>query len=54
MGMAHTPEGRRIFTELTVLENLELGGYTRSSDEVKKGIKKAFELFPRLEERKNK
>lgn len=52
MGMAHTPEGRRIFTELTVLENLELGGYTRSSDEVKKGIKKAFELFPRLEERK--
>lgn len=45
MGMAHTPEGRRIFTELTVLENLELGGYTRSSDEVRKGIKKLLNYF---------
>lgn len=53
LGMAHVPEGRRIFTELTVLENLELGGYTRPSSEVVKDIKKMFDLFPRLEERKH-
>lgn len=53
MGLSHTPEGRRIFTELTVLENLELGAYTRSNKEEKASIKEMFELFPRLKERKN-
>lgn len=53
MGVSHTPEGRRIFTELTVLENLELGAYTRSNKEAKESIKEMFELFPRLKERKN-
>lgn len=53
MGLSHTPEGRRIFTELTVLENLELGAYTRSNGEAKESIKEMFELFPRLKERKN-
>lgn len=52
MGLSHTPEGRRIFTELTVLENLQLGAYTRPANEVSDSIKKMFELFPRLKERK--
>lgn len=47
------PEGRRIFTDLTVLENLEMGGYTRSKEEFKKELENVFDLFPRLKERKN-
>lgn len=53
MGLSHTPEGRRIFTELTVLENLEMGAYTVSKKEEKENIEKMFEIFPRLKERKN-
>jgi branched-chain amino acid transport system ATP-binding protein len=53
-GIVLCPEGRLIFPELTVLQNLEIGAYT-SGDEalVKRGIARAFEMFPRLEERKN-
>ena len=52
-GMAHVPEGRRIFTELTVLENLEMGAYTRNDkDGIKEDLEKMFVLFPRLAERK--
>ena len=52
-GMAHVPEGRRIFTELTVLENLEMGAYTRNDvDQIKKDMEHMFSLFPRLAERK--
>ncbi len=54
MGMAHVPEGRRIFGELTVLENLKLGAYTRKrGDDIEGDLKKIYERFPRLEERKN-
>lgn len=52
-GIAHVPEGRRIFTDLTVLENLEMGAYTRSKEEFKKELENVFDLFPRLKERKN-
>lgn len=52
LGIAHVPEGRMIFTELTVLENLEMGGYTKSKKEVREGIEHIFSLFPRLKERK--
>ena len=52
-GMAHVPEGRRIFTQLTVVENLEMGAYTRNDrDEIKADMEKMFKLFPRLAERK--
>lgn len=54
LGMAHVPEGRRIFQQLSVYENLKLGAYTRKN---KKEIEESFEMvykrFPRLEERKN-
>ena len=53
MGMALVPEGRRIFQELTVLENLKLGAYTRSSkSEIDETLKMIYSKFPRLEERK--
>lgn len=52
MGLCHVPEGRRIFANLTVLENLEMGAYIRKD---KKGIKEDYEIvfsrFPRLKER---
>ena len=51
-GLAHVPEGRRIFLHMTVLENLEMGAYTQPGD-VKEGIADVFERFPRLKHRKN-
>ena len=51
-GLAHVPEGRRIFLQMTVLENLEMGAYTQPGY-VKDGIKDVFERFPRLKHRKN-
>lgn len=54
MGMAHVPEGRRIFQELSVLENLKLGAFTRKDkNEISQTLKMVYERFPRLEERKN-
>lgn len=54
MGMAHVPEGRRVFSQLSVLENLKLGAYTRKdSKEIEDSIKSIYARFPRLEERKN-
>ncbi|MGD8191495.1 ABC transporter ATP-binding protein [Brevibacillus ginsengisoli] len=52
-GMIHVPEGRRIFTGLTVVENLELGAFTVRGNKglVKEGIERSFEFFPRLKER---
>ncbi|EKN64264.1 ABC transporter [Neobacillus bataviensis LMG 21833] len=52
-GIVHVPEGRRIFGGLTVLENLEIGGYTKRKDKkfIQEGITRAFDLFPRLKER---
>ena len=54
MGMAHVPEGRRIFQQLSVLENLKLGAYTRKDkSEIASTLNMVYERFPRLEERKN-
>ena len=54
MGIAHVPEGRRVFAEMSVLQNLKLGAYTRSNkNEIEETIKMIYERFPRLEERKN-
>lgn len=52
-GMAHVPEGRHIFAELTVLENLKMGAYTRTNkSEIEETLKMIYKRFPRLEERK--
>ncbi len=54
MGMAHVPEGRRVFAQLTVLQNLKLGAYTRKDKgEIEETLKVVYNRFPRLEERKN-
>ena len=53
-GISQVPEGRRIFAEMTVQENLELGAFTRSdNDEIQNDFKMVFGRFPRLEERKS-
>lgn len=54
MGISHVPEGRRIFTNMTVMENLEMGAYIRKDKSgIKKDFESVFERFPRLSERKN-
>jgi branched-chain amino acid transport system ATP-binding protein len=52
IGICHSPEGRRLFTRMTVLDNLRMGAYTRRNQaEIKHDMDRVFELFPRLKER---
>jgi len=51
-GVAHSPEGRKIFNRLTVTENLEMGAYLRDDSAVRDDVDRVFELFPRLRERR--
>jgi branched-chain amino acid transport system ATP-binding protein len=54
MGISHVPEGRGVFPDLTVLENLKMGAFIRKDkDGIKKDMEEIFHLFPRLEERKS-
>lgn len=53
LGMTQVPEGRHVFQELTVYENLLMGAYMRKDGDIKSDIKKIYERFSRLEERKN-
>jgi branched-chain amino acid transport system ATP-binding protein len=50
-GLAQVPEGRRIFLQMTVQENLEMGAYTQPSGSIESTMKKVFAQFPRLQER---
>jgi len=50
-GLAISPEGRRVFPSLTVLENLKMGAFFASNEEIEQGIEYVFGLFPRLKER---
>ena len=50
-GMALCPEGRRVFLQMTVEENLEMGGYTRPASEIEGSIQNVYKRFPRLKER---
>ncbi len=53
-GIAHVPEGRRVFSNLTVYENLRMGAYTRTDkNEIEETLQIVYQRFPRLEERKN-
>ncbi len=51
MGIVHTPEGRRIFTDMTVEENLLLGAYCRRDGQITEDLERVFRVFPRLKER---
>lgn len=54
LGLSHVPEGRRVFPQMSVMENLEMGAYTRKDKgEIKKDFEKIFSIFPRLLERKS-
>ena len=53
LGIGHVPEGRRIFSRLTVMENLQMGGYTRKAGEISADMDRAIGLFPRLGERRS-
>ncbi|MCS6906511.1 MAG: ABC transporter ATP-binding protein, partial [Anaerolineales bacterium] len=54
MGICQAPEGRKIFANLTVMENLEMGAYTQSDkQEIQKNLERVFRSFPRLKERQN-
>jgi branched-chain amino acid transport system ATP-binding protein len=50
-GIGHAPEGRRIFSRLTVYENLQMGAFTRTRAEARQDVERVFTLFPRLRER---
>ena len=52
-GIGHAPEGRRIFSRLTVLENLQMGAFTRDQKTIGPDVDRVMELFPRLRERTN-
>lgn len=51
-GLAQVPEGRRVFLQMTVEENLEMGAYSQPKSTVAGGLARAYELFPRLSERR--
>ena len=52
--MAHVPEGRRVFADMTVYENLLMGAYTRKDkNEIAQSLENVYKRFPRLKERKN-
>lgn len=51
-GLAHVPEGRHVFAQMTVEENLEMGAYTRKSSEIAASLEHIYTLFPRLKERR--
>ena len=51
-GVTHVPEGRRIFNRLTVVENLEMGAYTRGDSGIGQDMERVFTVFPRLKERR--
>ncbi len=52
LGLAHVPEGRRVFLQMTVEENLEMGAYTQPNSTVAPGLERVYEQFPRLKERR--
>lgn len=54
LGISHVPEGRRVFMNMSIMENLEMGAFSRNDkSEIKRDYEKIFETFPRLFERKN-
>lgn len=51
-GLAHVPEGRRVFAQMSVEENLEMGAFTRPNSEIAPGLERVYAHFPRLKERR--
>jgi branched-chain amino acid transport system ATP-binding protein len=53
LGISHSPEGRRVFTRMSVFENLQMGAFSRPGQKIDDDVARVFELFPRLEERRS-
>ena len=51
-GLVHVPEGRRIFQQMTVEENLDMGAYTQPKETIAENLERVYEHFPRLKERR--
>jgi len=52
MGVAHSPEGRKVFSRMTVFENLQMGAFSRKGEKIDDDIARVYDLFPRLKERR--
>jgi branched-chain amino acid transport system ATP-binding protein len=52
LGLAHSPEGRRVFARMSVFENLQMGAFSRRGEKIDDDVARVFELFPRLRERR--
>ncbi len=53
LGIAHSPEGRRVFSRMSVYENLQMGAFSRPGEKIDDDVARVFELFPRLRERRS-
>jgi branched-chain amino acid transport system ATP-binding protein len=52
LGIAHSPEGRKVFSRMTVYENLQMGAFSRRGEDISDDVTRVFDLFPRLKERR--
>ncbi|MCV0404240.1 MAG: ABC transporter ATP-binding protein [Chloroflexi bacterium] len=52
LGIAHSPEGRKVFSRMTVYENLQMGAFSRKGEKIEPDVARVFDLFPRLKERR--
>jgi len=52
LGIAHSPEGRKVFSRMTVFENLQMGAFSRQGEKIDDDVARVFDLFPRLKERR--
>jgi branched-chain amino acid transport system ATP-binding protein len=52
LGIAHSPEGRKVFSRMTVYENLQMGAFSRKGERITEDIARVYDLFPRLRERR--
>jgi branched-chain amino acid transport system ATP-binding protein len=52
LGIGHSPEGRRVFSRMSVFENLQMGSFTQAADHFEADVARVFDLFPRLKERR--
>jgi branched-chain amino acid transport system ATP-binding protein len=52
LGIAHSPEGRKVFSRMTVFENLQMGAYGRRGQKIDEDVTRVFDLFPRMKERR--
>jgi branched-chain amino acid transport system ATP-binding protein len=53
LGIAHSPEGRKVFSRMSVYENLQMGAFSRKGERIDEDVARVYDLFPRLQERRS-